>query len=210
MNEIKKVGFFEGLCDAIAGRTDLSKHRAEVKRQFERDGWMLPVPQGATSAIEEKQRALDALRMKTRSFMEDLTMHFGSGGKFLTEAYTSASVLSDESSTLDRRFAMKWKNDADFDTKTEISFAYTANSDEGIRVDYVMTHRTQLRRGPIEVVNDKFFTNGETHKELARAEDVFRAVRRYETHAKFCNAAEPPKWFFEQLEKYAIKAQKAG
>jgi hypothetical protein len=162
---------------------------------------ILNTPRGINSAIDIQQQALDKQRAESTQFLTEIENHFGQGKKFLGEDYTGKSTL--EKSGAGYKFGMKWTHITKDSRKVEIGFVYMSDYDDGIRVDYVMTNAPQFDDGGFEVVNDKFFENGNTHKVLWKSEDTFRSVRRFQTHDEFLTGPTPPEWFLDMLAKNA-------
>lgn len=162
---------------------------------------VLNTPRGIHSALDAQQQKLDQQRGKSSKFLTEIENHFGPGKKFLSEDYTGKSAL--ENSGFGYKFGMKWTHITNDARKIEIGFVYINDSDDGIRVDYVMTQVPEFNSGGFEVVNDKFFENGNTHKILWKHEDNFRSVRRFQTHDEFLSGPHPPEWFLGMLDKYA-------
>lgn len=159
-------------------------------------------PHGLNSYVDEQQLALDKMREKSATFLEDITTHFSAASDFLSPDYTGKSKIVTSNNGVVLQFGMKWTCPAD-DFDTSIGFSYVNGDEAGIRVDYIFSRDATTSK--IKVINSAYTGNGQTTIGLNDSEESIRTVRRFVTHEDFMAGPVIPSWFVLQLKTYAVK-----
>lgn len=169
------------------------------EREARQAARVIATPHGLRSHIDERQKAVDAMRAATESFLTDIENYFGDAAKYLTPAYTGRSRFENIENGHNRRLGMKWVDmvyAAKGALNTEIIFVYT-ETNTGVRVDFMYSRIT----GAKKVINDDYDPSVDNiYKDQHDEVDTFRSVRRYASHEDFVNSGDtPPQWFVDQL-----------